>query len=61
VPNHPSKPCSDCASWEIVESLHHVVLNAIKNTILALNFFSISTNQVIWPITIVGILFIGIW
>jgi hypothetical protein len=61
MPNHPSKPCNDCASWEIVESLHCVVLNAIKKTILASNFFLISTNQMIWPITIIGFLFIGMW
>jgi hypothetical protein len=30
VPNNPSKCWSDHVGWEIVESLHHIVLIAIK-------------------------------
>jgi hypothetical protein len=45
VPNHPSKHWSECVGWEIIQSLHHVVLIAIKKVILALSFQSISINE----------------
>jgi hypothetical protein len=45
VPNHPSKHWSECVGWEIIQSLHHVVLIATTKVILALSFQSISINE----------------
>ncbi len=47
VPNNPLKHWSDYARWEIVESLHHVVLIAIKEAIITLNFLSIFEDEMI--------------
>ncbi len=43
--NYPSKHWSDHARWEIVESLHNVVMSAIKKAIMALNFIFIFANE----------------
>ncbi len=47
VPNNAFKHWSDCAGWEIVKALHHVVLIAIKEAILTSNFLFISANEMI--------------
>jgi hypothetical protein len=47
VPNNPFKHRNDCARWEIIEALHHVVLTTIKKVILVSNFLSIFANEVI--------------
>jgi len=47
VPNNPFKHLSDCASLEIVEVLHHVVLIATKEAIMASSFLSIFVGEVI--------------
>jgi hypothetical protein len=46
VPNYPSKHWNDCGTWEIAELLHNVVLNAIKEVILAFNFLLVFTNEI---------------
>jgi hypothetical protein len=43
--NYSSKHWSDHARWEIVESLHNVVMSAIKKAIMALNFLYIFANE----------------
>ncbi len=47
VPNNPFKHLSDCASLEIVEVLHHVVLIATKEAIMASSFLSVFVGEVI--------------
>jgi hypothetical protein len=46
VPNNPLKHWNDYVGWEIEKVLHRVVLNVIKEVILASSFLSISTNEV---------------
>jgi hypothetical protein len=43
--NYLSKHWNDSVGWKFVESLHHVVLNATKEIVLASNFISISTKK----------------
>jgi hypothetical protein len=43
--NHPSKHWNDYVSWVIIESLHRVVLIAIEETNMVLNFSSLFANE----------------
>ncbi len=47
MPNCPSKHGNDCASWEIGESLHHILLTTIKEVIMGSSFFSFFVDEAI--------------